>query len=102
MTDASLADLSPYIFGTTRLGDGKIPFADRVAMARRAMDAGIWFHSSDQYGDALDVLRAAFDQDRERVPNLIFKLHGGTPDEISVLQRRWSDETDIHAEPWSM
>jgi hypothetical protein len=23
-------------------------------------------------------------------------------DEITRLQRRWSDETDFHAEPWSM
>lgn len=82
MTDASLADLSSYVYGTTRLGDGKVPFADRVAMARRAMDSGIWFHSSDQYGDALNVLRTAFDQDRAQVPNLIFKLHGGTLDEL--------------------
>jgi hypothetical protein len=23
-------------------------------------------------------------------------------DDILALQRRWSDETDVHAEPWSM
>lgn len=82
MSDESLAGLSTYVYGTTRLGDGKVPFADRVAMARRAMDSGVWFHSSDQYGDALEVLRTAFDQDRDHVPNLIFKLHGGTVDEL--------------------
>ncbi|HSL45870.1 MAG TPA: aldo/keto reductase [Anaerolineales bacterium] len=69
-----LTDLSPYIFGTTRLGDDKIPFDDRVSVARAAMDAGVWFHTSHQYGNALQVLRAAFDQDRARVPNLIVKI----------------------------
>jgi aryl-alcohol dehydrogenase-like predicted oxidoreductase len=38
------------------------------------MDQGVWFHTSHQYGDALSVLRAAFDQDRARVPRLIFKI----------------------------
>ncbi|MEZ5275006.1 MAG: hypothetical protein R3F07_01345 [Opitutaceae bacterium] len=77
-----LDDLSPYIYGTTRLGDGKLAFEQRVSMARQAMDAGIWFHTSHQYGDALAVLRTAFDQDRSSVPKLIFKLHGGTLGEI--------------------
>ena len=35
-----LTDLSPYVYGTTRLGDDKIPFEERVRMARAAMDAG--------------------------------------------------------------
>ncbi|HSB02527.1 MAG TPA: hypothetical protein VLE49_17875 [Anaerolineales bacterium] len=69
-----LADLSPYIYGTTRLGDEKIPFDDRVSVARLAMNAGVWFHTSHTYGNALDVLRAAFDQDRTRVPKLIVKI----------------------------
>lgn len=69
-----LTDLSPYTYGTTRLGDGSIPFADRVKMARLAMDAGVWIHTSHQYGDALQVLRAAFDEDRAHVPSAIFKI----------------------------
>ncbi len=69
-----LNDLSPYIYGTTRLGDEKIPFDDRVSVARRAMEAGVWFHTSHTYGDALKVLRRAFDQDRARVPRLIVKI----------------------------
>ncbi len=43
-------------------------------MARAAMDAGVWFHTSHTYDDALQVLRAAFDQDRPRVPRLIVKI----------------------------
>ncbi len=69
-----LTDLSSYIYGTTRLGDNKIPFAERVNVARAAMNANVWFHTSRAYGNALEVLRAAFDQDRPRVPKLIAKI----------------------------
>jgi aldo/keto reductase family protein len=69
-----LSDLPPYIYGTTRLGDEKIPFQERVNVARAAMQGVAWFHTSHTYGDALKVLRAAFDQDRTRVPNLIVKI----------------------------
>jgi len=69
-----LNDLSPYVYGTTRLGDDKIPFEERVSIARAAMNANIWFHTSHTYGDALQVLRTAFDQDRTRVPKLIAKI----------------------------
>ena len=69
-----LNDLSPFIYGTTRLGDDKIYFNDRVKTARAAMDSGVWFHTSHTYGNALDVLRTAFDEDRSKVPNLIVKI----------------------------
>jgi len=69
-----LTDLSPYIYGTTRLGDDKIPLDERVNTARAAMNANVWFHTSRAYGNALEVLRAAFDQDRPRVPKLIAKI----------------------------
>jgi aryl-alcohol dehydrogenase-like predicted oxidoreductase len=73
-TTHPLSDVSPYIYGTTRLGDSALAFEERVRMARAAMDTGVWFHASHQYGNALEVLRAAFDQDRGRVPRLIFKI----------------------------
>jgi len=69
-----LTDLSPYIYGTTRLGDEKIPFEERVQVARAAMDATDWFHTSHTYGNALQVLRAAFDEDQARLPKLIVKI----------------------------
>jgi aryl-alcohol dehydrogenase-like predicted oxidoreductase len=69
-----LHGLSPFIYGTTRLGDAGISFVERVATARAAMDLGVWFHASHQYGDALQVLRAAFAQDRAHIPRLIFKI----------------------------
>ena len=77
-----LTDLSKFIYGTTRLGDDKIPFADRVMMAHAAMDAGVWFHTSHQYGDALKVLRAAFDADRKRIPRMIFKIGWSSIEEL--------------------
>jgi len=77
---ALLSDLPPYIYGTGRLGDTKIPFDDRVRVARAAMNAVTWFHTSHTYGETLSVLRAAFDQDRSRVPNLIVKIGWSTVD----------------------
>jgi predicted aldo/keto reductase-like oxidoreductase len=77
-----LTDLSRFIYGTTRLGDGKIPFADRVNIAHEAIDAGVWFHTSHQYGDALKVLRAAFDADRKRIPRMIVKIGWSSIEEL--------------------
>lgn len=70
----SIPGLSRYIYGTTRLGDAAIPVEDRVAIARRAIDAGVWLHTSRQYNDALEVLRRAFDVDRSRLPKLFVKI----------------------------
>jgi aryl-alcohol dehydrogenase-like predicted oxidoreductase len=77
-----LTDLSPHVYGTTRLGDDKIAFDERVKVARAAMDAGVWFHTSHTYGNALEVLRTAFDQDRNRVPKLIVKIGWNSVDEL--------------------
>jgi predicted aldo/keto reductase-like oxidoreductase len=85
---ALLADLPPYIYGTTRLGDSQIPFDDRVRMARVAMDAGIWFHTSHTYGNALEVLRAAFDQARAKVPKLIVKIGWSSIPELRDIIRQ--------------
>jgi aryl-alcohol dehydrogenase-like predicted oxidoreductase len=77
-----LTDLPPYIYGTTRLGDEKIPFDERVNVARAAMQGVDWFHTSHTYGKALQVLRAAFDEDRTRVPKLIVKIGWSRADEL--------------------
>lgn len=89
-TDSSqpLRHLSPYIYGTTRLGDAKIPLTDRIKIARAAMDTGVWFHTSDQYGDALQVLGAAFTEDRTQVPKLIFKVGGSDIAEMRAIIHR--------------
>lgn len=77
-----LTDISPYVFGTTRLGDEKIAFEDRVEMAKAAIDTGVWFHASHWYGDALNVLKNAFDIDRNKIPKLIIKLGGDTIEQL--------------------
>jgi hypothetical protein len=77
-----LNDLPPYVYGTTRLGDQNIPFEERVRTARAAMEGTTWFHTSHTYGNALEVLRAAFDQDRARVPKLIVKIGWQRSDEL--------------------
>ena len=79
---SNLSDLSRYIYGTTRLGDESISFENRLAIAREAVSAGLWIHTSHQYGDALNVLRALFDEDRSKVPNAIFKLGHSSPEEV--------------------
>ncbi len=85
---APLTDVTPYIYGTTRLGDDQIPFDNRVEIALAAMDTGVWFHTSHTYGDALQVLRNAFDQDRSKVPKLIVKLIGNSPADIREVVRQ--------------
>lgn len=77
-----MENLSKYVYGTTRLGDESIPLKDRVKIAREAMDAGVWFHTSTQYGNALEVLGKAFDEDRASVPKMFFKIGGSTIEEI--------------------
>lgn len=77
-----MTDISRYVYGTTRLGDAKIPFDDRVRIARAAMNAGVWFHTSHTYGNALEVLKTAFDQDRSRVPKLIVKIGWNSAEEL--------------------
>src|SRR5579862_7859118 len=65
--------LSRFVYGTTRLGDPTIPFEDRVRIVTCALEAGLSLHTSDQYGDALNVLKTAFEQ-REHPPVLIVKI----------------------------
>ena len=77
-----LTDLSPYIYGTTRLGDDRIPFTERVAVARAAMATGVWFHASNQYNDANNVLHSAFAQSPSNIPKLIVKLQGDSMEEL--------------------
>ena len=85
---ALLTDLSPYVYGTGRLGDNQIPVDDRVRVARAAIDAGVWFHTSHTYGDTLSILRAAFDQDRTKVPKLIVKIGWSSLDELGDIIRQ--------------
>ena len=80
--NSALTDLSRYIYGTTRLGDESITFENRLAIAREAVNAGVWFHTSHQYGDALRVLKALFEEDPSKIPPTIFKLGNSSPEEV--------------------
>jgi len=71
---AALNGITPYIYGTTRLGDNKVPREERIKVARAAMNAGVWFHTARMYGDALEVLGEAFAQAPTQVPKLIIKI----------------------------
>jgi hypothetical protein len=71
---SGLQGITPYIFGTTRLGDPKIPRPERLKAARAAMDEGVWFHTSHTYGEALDVLAEAFSAEPVKIPKLIIKI----------------------------
>jgi hypothetical protein len=71
---SAFQDITPYIYGTTRLGDEKIPRAERIKVAHSAMNAGVWFHTSRMYGDALEVLGEAFAEEPTKVPKLIIKI----------------------------
>jgi hypothetical protein len=46
------------------------------------MEGTTWFHTSHTYGNALEVLRAAFDQDRAHMPRLIVKIGWQRTDEL--------------------
>jgi len=71
---SALNEITPYIYGTTRLGDNSIPHGDRIKVAHAAMNAGVWFHTSRAYGDALEVLAEAFAEEPAKIPRLIIKI----------------------------
>jgi aryl-alcohol dehydrogenase-like predicted oxidoreductase len=79
-----IQNITPYTFGCMSLGleveQGRI--LEDVAVAREAMDAGIWFHCSPTYsrGFSFMILRMAFDQDRSKVPPLIVKVRDRSPE----------------------
>jgi hypothetical protein len=95
-----LNDISPFVYGTTRLGHDSIPFDERVDITKAAMDTRIWFHVSRQYGEgkngAMDVLKKAFDSDRKKVPNLIVKLEGSSINEIKEDFKKNTQLLDIN------
>ncbi len=74
--------LSPYIFGTTRLGHDDVPDERAIRVARQAMEAGLWFHTSRMYDDALEILGAAYQQDRSKLPPTIYKIGGKDIEEV--------------------
>ncbi len=78
--DSNVLNPSRYTFGSMSLGRDESRVEADVAVARQAMDAGVWFHSSPTYnrGFTYMVLRMAFDEDRAAVPKVIIKLRDGS------------------------
>ena len=72
--------LSPYTFGSMSLGRNPADVTNDLAVARRAMEAGVSFHSSPTYNNGFTfmVLRMAFDADRSRVPRMVIKVRDGS------------------------
>ncbi len=75
-------ECSRYTFGTMSLGRNPAAVDSDLVVARRAMEAGVWFHSSPTYnnGFAFMVLRRAFDENRSGVPRMIVKVRDATPE----------------------
>ncbi len=71
-----MTPFTPYTFGSMSLGRNPADIKDDLAVARRAMEAGVWFHSSPTYNSGFTymVLRTAFDEDRSAVPPMILKV----------------------------
>ncbi len=72
--------LSPYTFGTMSLGRNPSDISNDLAVVRRAIEAGISFHSSPTYnsGFTFMVLRLAFDENRAAVPRMVIKVRDGS------------------------
>jgi len=79
---STLDPITPYIYGTTRLGDQKVPREQRLQVAHAAMDAGVWFHTSRQYDEALEVLGEAFAAEPTKIPPLIIKIGRNSTEEL--------------------
>lgn len=75
-----MSPFTPYTFGSMSLGRNPADIRNDLAVARRAMEAGVWFHSSPTYnmGFTYMVLRTAFEEERSRVPRLILKVRDGS------------------------
>ena len=73
-------DLTPYTFGTMSLGRNPAYPESDLAVVRRAMESGVWFHSSPTYNNGFTfmVLRMAFEAARPQVPRMIIKVRDGS------------------------
>ena len=82
MKNSVLNTITPFVYGTTRLGDAKISKADRIKVAHAAMEANLWFHTSRMYDDALEVLGEAFKEKPNKIPKLIIKIGWEKPEQL--------------------
>ena len=63
-----------FTYGCMSLGGNPDAFQEDVRVARSAMEQGVWFHASQEYGCAFWVIRQAFDEDPANKPPLIIKI----------------------------
>jgi len=63
------------------LGRNPAEVSNDLAVARRAMEAGVWFHSSPTYNNGFTfmVLRMAFDECPRQMPRMVIKVRDATP-----------------------
>ena len=90
-----LDDLPRYIYGTTRLGGDDVPREQQTTMARAAVDAGLWLHTSHQYGHALELLGGVFAERPDLVPPVVVKIGGGGADDVRATVRENIDPLGI-------
>jgi len=78
----TMIPISNYTFGSMSLGRNPASVETDLAVARRAMESGVWFHSSPTYNNGFTfmVLRRAFDENRSGVPRMIVKVRDATPE----------------------
>jgi len=77
-----MVSFSRYTFGSMSLGRNAASVEKDLAVVRRAMESGVWFHSSPTYNNGFTfmVLRRAFDENRSGVPPMIVKVRDATPE----------------------
>ena len=75
-----MTTFSSFTFGSMSLGRNPADITRDLAVARRAIEAGVWFHSSPTYNQGFTymVLRQVFDEDRSRVPRMVLKVRDAT------------------------
>jgi aryl-alcohol dehydrogenase-like predicted oxidoreductase len=71
-----LPTISSFTFGCMSLGWSSERMRSDIAVARAAMDGGVWFHASQEYaaGRAFAVMRQAFAESPQQRPDLILKI----------------------------
>lgn len=70
-----LPKISRFVFGTSNTNDRTNP--EHLKVVRMAMDAGVWFHTSTEYGKdgaVLAILKEAFQEKPSNVPPVIAKV----------------------------
>lgn len=69
-----------FTFGSMSLGRNPAEITQDLVVARRAMESGVWFHSSPTYNNGFTfmVLREAFEENRSSVPRMVIKVRDAT------------------------